>query len=569
MDNKAVRLGAPCFLGAFLLPFPPAFAAAQPDETLVVTANAAAAMTIKDAPATLSFIDAQEQSKYQMTGDVGDLLVDVPGVNVSSQANGSRSVRIRGLSNDYTQVLLNGQRSYTREALWRGSDNALSLTPSVAIETIEVIRGPMGTLYGADTMGGVVNVITRKHNGVAEGSVSVEGQYNQGDKGGNGQVYGLYFSTPVTDAVSYTVYGNYLNVDETFYSSRPEFTKLRSQDNYNVVNNLEFALNENHTLELEAQLSKEHQIGSKMWGGRGYEQDRGLENYSLGYGFDSSSVSVDANLHYSNFDITYDNPSSDITEKNYGGDVKAYTYIGQHSIAVGGESHKDRINSVGINGGSTERTSSAAFVEGNLEVTDSTLVTLGGRYDTDSLFDSEFTYRGYLNQTVNGSWNIKAGVGTAFKAPTMAQISPSYTAPGCGGNCTVFGNPDLKAETGTFGEVGAYYSGSATNINATLFHNQIDDIIQQVRRADGNFTFVNVDKATLKGLELFASHEFSHVGLEGSYTYLDASDDTDGSRLVGTSEHEATARVNGVVDQISLKKNSAIYDYPLVSNGHT
>lgn len=546
-----------CLFSLSFIPVSFVMAESAIDETVVVTANAGQSTTLLDAPATLTVIDVQEQSKYQFTGDVGDLLVDAPGVNVSTQANGSRSVRIRGLSSDYTQVLLNSRRSYTREALWRGSDNALSLTPSVAINNIEVIRGPMSTLYGADTMGGVVNVITRQHRGTAEGAVSVEAQYNPSDKGGNGQIYGLYFSTPVTDALSYTVYGNYLDTDESFYSDQSSFTKRRAQENYNLVNSFDYALNDQHTIDLEVQLSNEDQSGTAMYRGRSYEQERQLKSYTLGYDYQSYLVSVDAHLYYSDFDVKYDIPSSDITEQNYGGDAQAIFFIDDHTVTIGTEARNAEIENVRITGGSTDRTSTAAYIETNLAVADSTMLTLGGRFDHDSLFDSEFTYRGYITQGLTNNWNLKAGAGTAFKAPTMAQVSPSYNAPAsgpaCPGRptaCNIYGNQDLKAETGTFSEIGAYYANEETYANATVFYNRVDDIIQQVEKpngSDGYYTFINVDKATLKGLELYAEHQFEHVGFDASYTYLDAIDDTSGDRLVGTSEHEASVKANWYV----------------------
>jgi outer membrane receptor for ferrienterochelin and colicins len=532
----------PYVLSALIFPVHFAIAENIADETMVVTATAGKGKSLLEAPATMTVVDGQEQSKYQMTGDVGDLLVDAPGVNVSTQANGSRSVRIRGLSNDYTQVLLNGRRSYTKEALWRGSDSALSLTPTVAVDRVEVIRGPMSTLYGADTMGGVVNVITRKHNGIAEGAISVEGQYNQGDQGGNGQVYGLYYSMPVTDALSYTVYGDYLDVAESFYSDHPDATKRRAQENYNLVNTFDLAINEQHSLGLDVQLSNEDQLGTAMYNNRSYEQQRRLQSYTLGYGYQSSRLNVDANLYYSDFNVEYDLPASNSTEQNYGGDAKAIFLFNQYDITVGTETRNTKVENISFKGGSTDRTSSAAYVETNQVLAESTTLTLGGRYDHDSLFGSEFTYRGYITQGVAENWSMKAGVGTAFKAPSLAQISPSYSAPGCGGRCDIYGNSALKAETGTFSELGMYYTNGTTLANATVFYNQVDDIIQQVKKRDGDFTFVNVDKATLKGLELFAAHQWEHIGLDASYTYLDAKDDTTGDRLVGTSEHEASLK---------------------------
>lgn len=46
-------------------------------------------------------------------------------------------------------------------AMWRGNDFDWSAIPLNSIERVEVIRGPMSSLYGADAMGGVINIITK------------------------------------------------------------------------------------------------------------------------------------------------------------------------------------------------------------------------------------------------------------------------------------------------------------------------------------------------------------------------------------------------------------------------
>ncbi|WP_417522405.1 TonB-dependent receptor plug domain-containing protein [Marinobacter sp.] len=402
-------------------------------------------------------------------------------------------------------------------------------------------------------MGGVVNVRTRKHSGVAEGAVSVEGQYNQGDENGNGQVYGLYYSTPATDALSYTVYGNYLDFSESFYDGEPRATKRRAQENYNLVNQFDYALNDQNTLDLEVQLSEENQLGTSMFRGRSYEQERALQSYTLGYGYQSSAVDVDAHIYYSYFDVKYDSPASDITETDYGSDAQAIFFVGQHTVTVGAETRKAEIENTSISGGSTDRTSSAVFAETTLALTDATKLTLGGRFDNDSLFDDEFTYRGYLTQSLTDTWSLKAGAGTAFKAPSMAQISPSYSAPGCAGRCVVQGNPDLSAETGTFSEFGAYYANDSISANATVFYNEVDDIIRNgelPNAPDGVTSYINVDKATLKGLELFVQRQFERVDVDLSYTYMDAEDDR-GDDLTGISRHEASLKANWLTSAVT------------------
>lgn len=86
----------------------------------------------------------------------------LPGININpSTSYGRNEIKIRGMKADYTLLLINGRRVNSRDALAgnMGNDFDLSAIPISAIERVEVIRGPMSSLYGADALGGVINVI--------------------------------------------------------------------------------------------------------------------------------------------------------------------------------------------------------------------------------------------------------------------------------------------------------------------------------------------------------------------------------------------------------------------------
>ena len=91
----------------------------------------------------------------------------MPGVLVGN-GNGSLAtgdVQMRGMDSTYTSYMVNGIKQGTRESRPYGhhiGTEAAFLPPLAAIERIEVIRGPMSSLYGSDSIGGVVNVITKK-----------------------------------------------------------------------------------------------------------------------------------------------------------------------------------------------------------------------------------------------------------------------------------------------------------------------------------------------------------------------------------------------------------------------
>ena len=104
-----------------------------------------------------------EEIDTQRYPTVDEALRQVPGVEIrrSGSFGKTTSISIRGANPNQVQVLVDGVRVKSPTT---GQAELSDLSPDL-IERIEVIRGPQSTLYGADAIGGVVNIITRKGKG--------------------------------------------------------------------------------------------------------------------------------------------------------------------------------------------------------------------------------------------------------------------------------------------------------------------------------------------------------------------------------------------------------------------
>lgn len=144
-------------------------------ETIVVSASGFK-QKITDAPASISVISKEELAqKPYMT--LLDAVRELEGVDIGETRDktGQGSISMRGMGGDYTLLLIDGKRQNNHGDIYPnsfGGNQFNHIPPLSAIERIEVIRGPASTLYGADAMGGVINIITKKVTDEWTGSVT-------------------------------------------------------------------------------------------------------------------------------------------------------------------------------------------------------------------------------------------------------------------------------------------------------------------------------------------------------------------------------------------------------------
>jgi outer membrane receptor for ferrienterochelin and colicins len=180
--------------------------AGQPStlDTVVVTASGFE-QKITDAPASISVITREELAKRPyMT--LLDAVRDLEGVDVGETRDktGQGTISMRGMGADYTLILVNGRRQNNHGDIYPnnfGGNQFNHIPPLDAIERIEVIRGPMSTLYGADAMGGVINIITKRTLDGWHGSASVARTVETDDEFGDDSTVDFFLTGPLLPGV--------------------------------------------------------------------------------------------------------------------------------------------------------------------------------------------------------------------------------------------------------------------------------------------------------------------------------------------------------------------------------
>jgi len=202
---------------------PAAFAQEAELDEVVVTA-AGFEQKITDAPASISIVSSEElRARPYIT--LVDAVRELEGVDVgeTSDKTGQRTVSIRGMGADYTLVMIDGKRQNNHGDIYPnsfGGNQFGHVPPLDAIERIEVIRGPASTLYGADALGGVINIITRKTPSRWSGSVSGARAFQEDSVYGADTTYDLYVSGPlIADRLGLALRGSEYKRD----ASNPEY----------------------------------------------------------------------------------------------------------------------------------------------------------------------------------------------------------------------------------------------------------------------------------------------------------------------------------------------------------
>jgi iron complex outermembrane receptor protein len=150
------------------------------------------------------YVITQEDIRQSGMQSIPDLLRMVPGVDVQQIDSHTWAISIRGFSYQFATkvlVLIDGRTVYS--PLFSGVFWDMQDVPLEDIERIEVIRGPGGTVWGANAVNGVINIIT-KHSKQTQGGLVVAGGGSQQNADSL-----LQFGGAAGQAGTYRVFGHY------------------------------------------------------------------------------------------------------------------------------------------------------------------------------------------------------------------------------------------------------------------------------------------------------------------------------------------------------------------------
>ena len=514
-------------------------------DAVVVTA-AGYEQKLVDAPASISVI-SQADLRQRRYSNLAQALADVEGldINQGTGKTGGLNISIRGMPSAYTLVLIDGRRQNNSGDITPngfGETSNSFMPPMSAIERIEVIRGPMSTLYGSDAMGGVVNIITRKVAQTWGASVGINHTLQEHGDYGHTRGMNVYANGPLArDLLGLAVRGSWFDrgPSELEFADGSNVSRRGAAAtegrNYNLGTRLTFTPHQDHELSLDLERGRQTynnddcQLGTlDGWSGNavagctspsvqaaGYAQE-------LRFNRDQVVLAHRARLGQAVLDSSLTHKATETVGRTVPGrigtawtgfpgivggaprtldstdlvfDTRLVMPLAQaHTFSVGAQ----WLDAEVVDGLATEEFSKKSwslFAEDEWRLRENLGLTFGGRYEDHEAFGGHFSPRAYLVWNASGNWTVKGGVSEGYRVPTVNQLHDGINGASGQGTIITIGSPDLKPETSTNAEIGVYFDNLAGfNANLTVFRTDYDDMIS------GGTPIPNCWSATRPGL---------------------------------------------------------------------
>jgi len=498
---------------------------------------------------SLSSIEIITKEEIQALGhsSVNDILSHSSSINIGSNGGHgqTKSIFLRGTESNHTKVLINGV-TLNPGTLGVASIQHISVD---MIDRIEISKGSMSTLFGRDTIGGVINIITNKNS---NSNIIIGTGRDETNKIG------------ISKSIAYGLHKlsiNYMKINTDGYKAKVSSTKNHGYKNQNLNIDYEYNYN-NNNIELNLYQSD----GNTEYDSSGSNLNQDHKDYhvkiSWGQNYDDSNTKIIFIDKENKIDqkgasaIDYTHTKNNILtiEKNYYDLLKTDTLFGftytdeaLYELSYGTAFRKS--NDI------KELYSQTEYFINN------TLLNLGFRHINHSLYGDFLTGNLNIGHLLNKNMKLIAGIGKSFRSPDGTDLF-GYD-----------GNPNLKPEESITREISLKYKiDNTSSLITTYFNTSISNLIE----SDGS-QMQNINESKIHGVEVSYTSTYKKMNYALDYTYLKADDLTNNVKLSRRPENKLIGKLNYNIDMknkisgslvSSSKSDNSIYDNHKLG-GHT
>ena len=490
-------------------------------------------------------IDARQEPRVE------DFLRDVPGAIIMQNGGrgGQTSLFLRGGNSNMNLIMLNGFRLNDTGGAF--DFNKLTVDN---VNRIEVVRGPMSSLYGNDAMTGVVNLITRQGQGPPKLTMtSLWGGHAEGHSQNN-----LIGEQRVSldgswKNVSYSVaYGRYDDTGILPINNRFGSNVVNSRFDLEPADNLKFTLiNYYVDTYFGFPTSSGDRFDAKSFGGNGLDPDQNQKATTVLTGLSGNYRPLswwehELKLGFLNLDSRYNNRANPEyvtfqTTDYYSRDLeKQWTAHYRSNFIFGSKDSLASTTTLGVETrhaqykgwshgwdwntfdyrdsmNKAHRGSYTWYLQEQAGVWERLFLTAGGSLEDNAAFQKlEFCPRASAAlRFPETDTTLRAAGGKAVKAPSFTEtnsLNPFY-----------LGNPKLMPEKNVSWEVGLdqWLWKDRVQGGLTYFENHFTDLIQYAQTSWTTGSFFNIAAARTKGFELYLQAKpWKGFTVRTAYTYL-------------------------------------------------
>lgn len=496
----------------------------------------------------------KERIEKQAATKLQDVLSNELNIRFSQdRATGGSDITMMGMAGQNVKILLDGMPMIGRQ----GTSNEININQIDinTIERIEIVEGPMSVIYGADALGGVINIITKKA-GLAKWNVTarlheetVGKEYSMFEQGIHNQSAGITWRNKGWQAggnIGYNYFGGWQHnatgrelewhkKDQIIGSGFLQYSTPRFNIRYRIDGLDEIITNPGNYGALDPQTNDRLASDSE------YLSKRVMQQLQGGYVF-NPKLSLQSQASYTDYSrqvyltLLSANTGKRFLNHSPGAQSKVnfsgftfrtaltYKLNKTFSFQPGIDINLDRGDGERMAAGTNAVDDYAFFVTSEITPTDKINIKPGVRFTKNSIYDAPSVLPSLNTKfKLTKSLDLRVSYAQGFRAPSLRELYFNFFD----ANHQIIGNPNLKAETSNSFNASlnwGKFSSSKVAYTTVLsgFYNKVKNLIDYAPSiADPNvFQLTNVSNSKTAGFALQSMAKYANwnLGVGASYT---------------------------------------------------
>ncbi|PUU94634.1 TonB-dependent siderophore receptor [Halanaerobium sp.] len=478
--------------------------------------------SIMETPVSIEVID-QEEIEESNARNLADLLAGTGGIHIknSGGAPANQDIIIRGMRGKRILVLLDGQKYNNPQD---GSIN-LDFIDLNIIKRIEILKSPASAVYGANAMGGVINIITKEAKNDEFGLKLSYGSYNHKKLSLSKSFVGKKYNFLI----------NYSKLDSEGHRNNIAQQKdsLFLKYQYNLSTNKNLIFNYKYNDNQIDYPGADPEFTDAVFLAQAGSLENSDQNFKFLYQEELDNLSREVSLFNNRqqmLDLSY---NAETNIEKWGINAQQTHFLNKHTLSYGVEIEAEQVDYDDLY--DEDNVNKAVYIQDKYAINKVIEVNFGLRYDKHQKYGSEISPELALNYSLNNNLNLVAAAGKSFRPPTYMDLY----YPG-------FSNPDLKPEKSDSYEIGLKYNDQSCSRQITFYKREIEDMISPDPLS---YLPENIDSALINGVEFSAQRKIKDFQLEFNYNYLDAENESTGKQIGDMPYHKYNVNLSYQINE--------------------